>query len=259
MLLSAPSAHKTASIVPLAPERYRIQFTASAATRDKLLRAQELLRHRIPSGDLAQVFDRALDVLVRDLEKERFGAADRPRAAKKRTRCQPVSSPRSSDPAWQAGDRAAGGDRARGDGDGDRAAGRERARRDDGDRAPGGDSDRHEAARGDSALTRASRHVPAAVKRVVSKRDQGRCAFVSPSGVRCTERGWIEFDHIRPHGDGGRATVDNVRLLCRSHNQHEARRFFGVWESDVGGGRELAVSCNSSRDELQGGGTGCGG
>jgi len=32
----------------------------------------------------------------------------------------------------------------------------------------------------------------------------------------------------RPYSKGGEATVSNVRLLCRAHNQYEAERAFGA-------------------------------
>jgi hypothetical protein len=41
--------------------------------------AQELLGHALPSGDLAQVLDRALDALIERLERRKFGATRRPR------------------------------------------------------------------------------------------------------------------------------------------------------------------------------------
>ena len=66
----------------LAPQRFALQLTIDQDTQDKLLRAQALLRHRVPSGDLAQVLDRALDSLLATLERQKFGAAARPRAAK---------------------------------------------------------------------------------------------------------------------------------------------------------------------------------
>src|SRR5690606_24744786 len=53
-----------------APDRYGLQVTISEATRDKLMRAQALLRHRNPSGELGEVIDRALDALLLVLEKE---------------------------------------------------------------------------------------------------------------------------------------------------------------------------------------------
>jgi hypothetical protein len=45
---------------PLAEDRHELRVTVSAATRDKLRQATDLLRHAIPDGDAAQVIDRAL-------------------------------------------------------------------------------------------------------------------------------------------------------------------------------------------------------
>jgi hypothetical protein len=56
-----------------------VQFTMRAETHDKLRLARDLLSHQIPDGDLAQIFDRALTVLVETLAKEKFAAAARPR------------------------------------------------------------------------------------------------------------------------------------------------------------------------------------
>jgi hypothetical protein len=69
-------------IVPLAPERYRVQFTASAETHEKLRLAQDLLRHQIPDGDPAKIFDRALTVLLDHLARQKLAAAGRPRAGR---------------------------------------------------------------------------------------------------------------------------------------------------------------------------------
>jgi hypothetical protein len=46
---------------------------------DTLRRAQDLLRHTIPTGDPAAIFERALALLVGDLEKRKLAAAARPR------------------------------------------------------------------------------------------------------------------------------------------------------------------------------------
>ncbi len=51
----------------------------SAELRAKLARASDLMRHANPSGDVATVVDRALDLLVAKLEKERFAKSTRPR------------------------------------------------------------------------------------------------------------------------------------------------------------------------------------
>jgi len=146
-------------VQPLAPERYKVQFTVSRETHDRLRRAQNLLRHSIPDGDVAAIFDRALTTLVEQLERSKLAAARVPRRS----------------------------------------------------RAPAGKS----------------RRIPAAVRRAVWKRDEGRCAFEGPEG-RCGEPGFLEFHHVVPFAHGGRATVDNIQLRCRAHNQYEAVQDFGV-------------------------------
>jgi len=79
-----------------------------------------------------------------------------------------------------------------------------------------------------SRASASPRHIPAAVKRAVCERDQGRCTFVSDAGKRCMERHFLEFDHIEPVARGGASTVENVRLLCRAHNQRAAERAFAA-------------------------------
>ena len=72
-----------------------------------------------------------------------------------------------------------------------------------------------------------SRHVPAGVKREVAARDQNRCAFVGRAG-RCTETAGLEFHHIKSFASGGLATVENIEMRCRAHNQYEAELDFGA-------------------------------
>jgi hypothetical protein len=140
-------------------EAYKIQFTLSAAGHEHLRRAQDLLRHSIPNGDIALVMERALEHLVQDLERRKLAAVDRPRRS----------------PRARLG----------------------------------------------------TRHIPASVRREVWRRDGGRCAFVGTAG-RCAERGFLELHHVVPFADGGEATVANIQLRCRAHNQHEAALWFGV-------------------------------
>ena len=80
-----PAPLRRALVKPLAPERYEIRFTASADTHAKLCQAQDLLRHVIPDGDVAQVMDRALATLLAQLSKRKFAATDRPRPGRPRS------------------------------------------------------------------------------------------------------------------------------------------------------------------------------
>jgi hypothetical protein len=75
------------------------------------------------------------------------------------------------------------------------------------------------------AAREGSRVVPAYVRRAVWKRDDARCAFRGTQG-RCTERRYLEWHHVQPFGHQGPATVDNISLRCRAHNQYEAGVYF---------------------------------
>ena len=74
--------------------------------------------------------------------------------------------------------------------------------------------------------------MPAAVRREVWTRDEGRCAFVGEKG-RCTETGFLEFHHLEPFALGGPTTVENLALRCRRHNTYEATLSFGEREAPV--------------------------
>jgi hypothetical protein len=63
---------------PLSPGRVRVEFTARSELSDKLEEARQLLSHAIPSGDLGELMERALDALLEKEKRRRFGA-DRPR------------------------------------------------------------------------------------------------------------------------------------------------------------------------------------
>jgi hypothetical protein len=157
---AAPPARAGCPVItPLAPERYQIRFTASAATCEKLRLAQDMLRHAVPTGDTAEIIDRALTVLLAELARRKFAATGRPRASR--------------------------------------------------GTMPG------------------SRDIAAKVRRAVWIRDGGRCAFVSKSARRCNTRAFLEFHHVDPHGVGGEATVENIQLRCRAHNNYEAESFYG--------------------------------
>ena len=72
------------------------------------------------------------------------------------------------------------------------------------------------------------RGIPARVRREVGRRDGWSCTFVGDGGHPCDSRALLQFDHVVPLARGGQTTVGNLRLLCRTHNQLEAERKFGV-------------------------------
>jgi hypothetical protein len=82
---------RPATIEPLSPARYKVQFTASAELREKLARLQALMRSAVPDGDLAAVIDAAVTEKLERLERRRFGRTKAPR----KTLAQTDPSPRS--------------------------------------------------------------------------------------------------------------------------------------------------------------------
>ena len=65
-------------VEPLAPSRYKVQFTASAELKDKLERLQALLRSELPDGDLGAVIERAVTENLERLEARRFAKTRAP-------------------------------------------------------------------------------------------------------------------------------------------------------------------------------------
>jgi hypothetical protein len=77
----APAAHpsRRAALAPLSEDQFKVTFTARAETCRKLKLAQDLLRHQIPDGSPAEIFDRALSVLLEELARRKAAACSRPR------------------------------------------------------------------------------------------------------------------------------------------------------------------------------------
>jgi hypothetical protein len=157
-----PSPAPPAVVQPLAPARYKVQFTASAELHDKLERLQALMRSQVPDGDLAAIIEQAVTEKLERLEAKRFGKTTVARKGLSGTDTSP-----------------------------------------------------------------SSRHVPAAVRRAVHERDGNRCRYVDAQGRRCSERNRLEYHHRHPFGAGGDHRTENIRLLCRAHNQYLAEHDYG--------------------------------
>jgi hypothetical protein len=86
LITPSPSAEKPCSPAPplrklrarttrIAPGIFRLQVTLDAQTHTLLLQARELMLHQLPQGDLSRVIHHALDRLVRDLHRRKFGGS----------------------------------------------------------------------------------------------------------------------------------------------------------------------------------------
>jgi hypothetical protein len=78
-ILTPPPPPRRPIVEPTSPERYRVQFTIGKESHDKLRRLQALLRREIPNGDPAEIFDRAVTLLLEKVEKAKLGTTTKPR------------------------------------------------------------------------------------------------------------------------------------------------------------------------------------
>ena len=73
-----------------------------------------------------------------------------------------------------------------------------------------------------------SRHISAATRDAVYKRDGGRFTYVGSSGKRYDSKWDLEVHHCgAPFASGGDNATNNLKLLCRAHKHLEAERVYG--------------------------------
>jgi hypothetical protein len=68
-------------VEPLREDRYRLQLNASGMLKQKLELARDLMSHNNPTGDLAAVVERALEVLIDKIQRERLAQTSARRAS----------------------------------------------------------------------------------------------------------------------------------------------------------------------------------
>jgi hypothetical protein len=77
--------------------------------------------------------------------------------------------------------------------------------------------------KGELDVGRRSRVVPAAMRRALEQRDEGRCRFPG-----CENRSWVDAHHIVHWAHGGKTKLDNLILLCGRHHRLVHEGGFGV-------------------------------
>jgi 5-methylcytosine-specific restriction endonuclease McrA len=90
-VLPASSGTRPAVIEPLAPARYRVQFTASAELHDKLERLRALMRPSVPDGDLGAIVEQAVTEKLQRLEARRFARTQAPRETPSQSETSPTT------------------------------------------------------------------------------------------------------------------------------------------------------------------------
>ena len=94
---NAPTRRK-ATIDPLSAETFSMRLTARRATIERLRRAQEILSHAVPDGNVDEILYRALGALIEDEGRKKLAAA-RPRPDRRRSARPANRDSRPPDPA----------------------------------------------------------------------------------------------------------------------------------------------------------------
>ena len=97
---AAPPPARPVVVQPLAPRRYKMQFTASAELHDKLTRLKALMRSSVPDGDLGAIIEEAVTEKLERLESRRFGKTNAPRKSLEQTDTSPSSRHIRSTRSW---------------------------------------------------------------------------------------------------------------------------------------------------------------
>ena len=80
-----PAPAQPSVVTPIAPARYKVQFTTSAELHDKLERLRALMRSSVPDGDLASLIEESVTEKPERLESKRFGRTKAPRKSLEET------------------------------------------------------------------------------------------------------------------------------------------------------------------------------
>ncbi|MNL29186.1 HNH endonuclease [compost metagenome] len=81
----------------------------------------------------------------------------------------------------------------------------------------------------DVKIEKQRKAIPTTVQRQIWKRANACCEYLDTKlKARCTSKFALETDHIISLALGGSNTVENLQLLCRSHNSRRAIKTFGV-------------------------------
>jgi len=78
-----PDVREKVRLDPLSKDRYGLHFTIDAETLEELEQVRALARHRLPGGELSELFKMAMRALRADLEKQRFSSGRKKRGPSK--------------------------------------------------------------------------------------------------------------------------------------------------------------------------------
>ena len=184
LLARSPEAIPEEKLTPVDETHLKLTVVLSPELSEKLSRLKGLLAHRLPNASYAELLNAVADLALQKLDPQVKPGGNR---AKSLNTKNGEGTATAAAPAPELVQRQAPGTQ-------NPALGTPK-------QAP-------------------SRYVSAPVRRLVFRRAQGRCEYHF-NGRRCSSRYALEVDHIVPVGKHGPSTLENLQLLCRTHNAHK--------------------------------------
>jgi 5-methylcytosine-specific restriction endonuclease McrA len=213
---------------PLTADLSRLHITVSRRFLEKLQAARAALSHSRPSASAEEILEAGLDLVLRR-DAKRKGLVQKPRKEMPRKEKPRKEKPRKEMPSQEKPSQEMPSQEM------------------PSQEMPSQEMPSQEMPPKENPS--AESHVPAAVKRQVWTRDGGHCQWPLESGGVCGSTLRVELDHRVPLALGGASTADNVRLLCRVHNDLAARRVFGdEWMNQFTRGAAQGASAESGAE-----------
>lgn len=166
-------------------ESVRVELTLSKELHDKIQRAQELLSHSLPSGDLVQFLEFVSERII----KQKTSLRNKKEDVKNESRS-----------GWK----------------------KEKAKETKKEMKQNYKSMDHNISEHEPGFTATVAVRASTYKNILM--EQKCCQFKDATGKQCNSRWHLQVDHIQPRWAGGGNEIENLQILCAQHNRLKYRK-----------------------------------
>jgi hypothetical protein len=183
----------------ITPTETEIRFNINEKTKKKLEKIKELISHKNPNPSYEELFDYMADIVIDKIDPEKKAKRSLGRQNKQKT----ANTKSADNCCTSSSQRKLQADMMT-------------------DNCCTSSSQRK------LQTKKPSRYIPAYVKNHIIKHLGWKCSYVNPTtGERCNSKHSLEFEHKIPFAMGGKNSIANVTLLCKTHNQLAAVKAYG--------------------------------
>jgi hypothetical protein len=210
-------------------EHVRYAYNLSQEQEEIVTRAKELLSHKIPNGSMAEIMTYLAAYFVErnDPLLEKSSNRRRTRRSNSVDTSAARARPNIEAKSGRAAEKSARSDANAGKSESSRSAQLHFAQMSS-EQLNSIQSRSMPSSSEQSTAVASKRRVTIKTRKEVIREADGRCEYVDPmTGKRCDSRVRVEADHIRMRVFGGSHNRENLRCLCRVHNQFMSEKNLG--------------------------------